>query len=360
MMRLFRVELRRLWWRRVTWGACLLAVVVAGITVFSGLGNASPPSAQEIADAERYYAEELEWWEQDGEEQVAQCREDEAADADPAADYGCDQMAPQLEFFLPPTVEYFPDAGAREWFTGVPVEGEPGTDPQVAEIQAGFWHGWGGLPGTVTATWFLLMLALVVGVSFVTAEIGAGSLGMWLTFEPRRRPVYLAKAAAAAVGALPVVLAGWLVVVGGLYAVHAAFGTVGDASAAAWTEVATFTGRLAVAGAAAAAIGVALGILLKHAAAAIGVAVGVLWATAFLGFGTGAAQRWMPVVNLDAWMRGGSTYGFSVVSSDDSGQYTDQWVERAVTQTQGGLYLLALVVVLSLAALLVFRRRDVS
>jgi ABC-2 type transport system permease protein len=183
---------------------------------------------------------------------------------------------------------------------------------------------------------------------------------MWLTFEPRRRPVYLAKAAAAAVGALPVVLAGWLVVVGGLYAVHAAFGTVGDASAAAWTEVATFTGRLAVAGAAAAAIGVALGILLKHAAAAIGVAVGVLWATAFLGFGTGAAQRWMPVVNLDAWMRGGSTYGFSVVSSDDSGQYTDQWVERAVTQAQGGLYLLALVVVLSLAALLVFRRRDVS
>lgn len=298
-----------------------------------------------------------------GAEQVAQCEAEQADDPDPAADYRCEDMAPRLENYLPPTVDYFPDDADRAWMTEAVsdgVDGTEGTDPRVAEIQGSFWHGWSGLPGTVPATWFLLVLALVVGVSFVTAEIGAGSLGMWLTFEPRRRPVFLSKTLAVAVGVLPVVLAGWVVVVGGLYVVHAAFGTVGEATAAAWTEVATFTGRLAVAGALAGVIGVALGVLLRHAAAAIGVAAGAVWVTSALFVGTTELQRWMPGTNIDAWLRGGATYGVTVVRTGTDGVPYQEWVERAVTQGQGGLYLLGLAVVLGIVALLVFRRRDVS
>lgn len=358
MMRLTRVELRRLWWRRITWGACVLAVVAAAFAVFSQLGNAMPPSAEDRAWAEQAYAEQLEVWETDGEQQVEQCLEDQASDPSPDADYGCDDMAPLLENFLAPTIELFPSTEDREWMT----EGMSATpaDQQVAEIQSSFWNGWAGLPGATTSATFLLMIVLVVAVSFVTAEQGSGSLGMWLTFEPRRRPVYLSKALAAAIGTLPVLVGGWLLVVGGLYALYAAFGTVGDATPEAWGEVATYTGRLALAGIAVAAVGVALAVLLRNAAAAIGVTVAVLWITTVFGFFAGEVQRWLPTTNLTAWLNGGTTYGVSTPLTADDGTYYEEYVEHAVSQAQGGFYLLGVVLVLSVVALLVFRRRDVS
>ncbi|WP_402468858.1 ABC transporter permease subunit [Isoptericola aurantiacus] len=360
MRRLLRVELRRLWARRVTWGACLLALVAVGLGVAAQVGDARPPTAAETAQAEQWYADELEWWEEDGEEQVATCLEDQEADPDPGADYGCDQMEPRLEYFLPPTVVLFPDAAEREAQGDLAGEPAEDVDPAVAEVQQSFWNGWSGLPAAATTALFFLMLAFVVGVSFVTAEQSSGSLGMWLTFEPRRRRVYWSKAVAAALGTLPVVVGGWALLVGGLVALYAVFGTVGDPTAEAWVEVATFTGRLALAGMLLAGVGAALAVLLRNAAAAIGVPVVVVWAASAFSYSLGASQRWLPGLNLDAWLRGGATYGYGVPVRLEDGTFTEEWVERAVSTGQGGLYLLGVAVVITVLAVVVFRRRDVS
>jgi ABC-2 type transport system permease protein len=55
---------------------------------------------------------------------------------------------------------------------------------------------------------FYAFLAFLLGASFVAAEFSTGSLGNWLTFQPRRLRVGLSKLAAAAGGGLLVAGAG--------------------------------------------------------------------------------------------------------------------------------------------------------
>ncbi|GAA4735346.1 hypothetical protein GCM10023216_30310 [Isoptericola chiayiensis] len=358
-MRLLRVELRRLWLRRVTWGGLLLALLIAGLAVLSQISAATPPSEREIAEAEEFYAQELEYWEEHGEEDVAACEESEADDPDPAADYGCDQMEPRLEWFLPTATTFVPAPEMREAGTDG-IEPGDGDDPRIAEIQESIWSGWSGIGAAGEYAAAFLMLAFVVGVSFVTAEQSSGALGMWLTFEPRRSRVYWSKAAASAAGTLPLVVVGWLATAGGIYTLHAVFGTVGEVSGEDWAEIAGFSVRLVAAGAACAAIGTALGVLLRHAVAAVGAAAVVLWASVAFAFSFGSAQRWLPTVNLTAWLEGGTRYSVAEDVRDDAGVVTTTWTTEVVSATQGGLYLLAVVAVLTLAALVVFRRKDVS
>lgn len=353
MMRLLRVELRRLWARRITRWMSVALLAVVGITGASAFATAEPPTAAEIADAERFYAEELEWWEENGEEQIAACEEEQAAQPQPV-DWSCGDMAPRLENYLPTATTFVPGAEERQMMGG------ESTDPAVVAVQSSIWNGWGGLAAAAQSATFLLLVAFVVGVSFVTAETTSGALGMWLTFEPRRQRVYWSKAAAAGAGTTPLVLAGWAAVVGVTYAIHAYFGTLGEVTGDVWLEVASYTGRLVAAGVAVAVVGVALGMLLKHAAAAIGAAVVVMWGSTVFTYGLGDVQRWMPGLNLTAWVQGGATYGVTVPMVAEDGTYYEEWVERAVSQTQGGLYLLALTALLTLAAVLVFRRRDVA
>ncbi|MEG3616810.1 ABC transporter permease subunit [Isoptericola haloaureus] len=362
-MRLLRVELRRLWMRRVTWGGLLLALVVAGLGVAGQIGSAQPPTDRQVAEAEAFYAEELERWEENGEQQVEQCEEAEAEAAadDPGADFGCDDMAPRLEYFLPPTVSFVPDADDREAAAfGVPPDRGESQDPRVAEIEQSLWTGWSGVGAAAGYAPAFLMLAFVVGVSFMTAERSTGALGMWLTFEPRRSRVYGSKALAAALGTVPLVVAGWVAVAGGIYTLHAVFGTVGPVAAEDWVEIGAFSARLVVAGVLCAAVGTALGVLLRHAVAAVGAVAVVLWAGAVFGYPLGAAQRWTPTTNLTAWLEGGTAYGVAQELRDETGMVTTTWTTEVVTGLQGGLYLLAVAAVLTLLAVVVFRRRDVA
>ncbi|MDO8145521.1 ABC transporter permease subunit [Isoptericola sp. 178] len=361
-MRLVRVELRRLWMRRVTWGGLLLALVVAGLAVVTQVGAAQPPSAQEIAQAEQFYADQVEWWQENGAQETASCREAQAAE--PGADYGCDRLEPRLEQFLPSSSTFVSHETSGSSATG----GLTGTETaaaavsaEVAAVQESLWSGWSSLSAAArSAAPAFLMLAFVVGVSFVTAEQRTGALGLWLTFEPRRSRVYGSKAAAAALGTAPLVLGGWLATVGGLYALHAAAGTLGTVSGADWAEIAAFSGRLLLAGALCAAAGVALGVLLRHAASAIGGVALLLWASAGFAFTLGAAQRWLPVLNLDAWLRGGAIYQYPARAADPSGEASVPWLAGVVDGVHGGLYWLAVVAVLTLVAGAVFRRRDLD
>ncbi|OLT45958.1 hypothetical protein [Cellulosimicrobium sp. CUA-896] len=289
-----------------------------------------------MADARVFYEQQLADWEEHGDEYVVQCEADEAAaqDAEPGADFGCDQMgAPQLEHFVTPTPTFVGDEQA--W----PAPGMT-TVAQLAPL--------------------LTLFAVLVGVSFLTAEISTGALGLWLTFEPRRQRVYWSKALAATLGVLPVVVLAYVVMAGGAYGAYALNGRLGDFSPATWGELAAIGGRVAVAAALVAATGAALGALLKHAAAALGLAVGwFVVVESVVAAWAPEAQRWLVRTNLAAWTEGGTTYWVNECTTDATGTLCES-VEHAVSQAQGGLLLLGLAAVLSLLAVLVFRRRDVA
>jgi ABC-2 type transport system permease protein len=362
MSRLLRVELRRLWARQVTRWACvgLLALVaLTGLVVYL---SAPPPTAQEVADAQEMFAADQEAWEEDGEQQVADCEADAEAEGFTGEEWGCDQMAPRLDNYLAPTLTFVPDAAQQELMFGTPEPsaGDDATAAAVDEIRASVWSGWSGLSSLDDLAVLLLLVALVVGVSFVTAEIHSGSLGMWLTFEPRRQRVYWSKAVAAALGTVPLVLVGFALLVAASYAVFASYGTLGDLTGAVWLEVAAFTGRLVAAGAAFAAVGVALGVLLKHAAAAV-VGVGVVaWGCLAFGGALGEAQRWLPTTSITAWLQGGAVFTTERCTPSADGVFDCVPVDHVVTTTQGGLTVLAVTAGLTLLAVLVFRRRDVG
>ncbi|MFC8598188.1 ABC transporter permease subunit [Isoptericola sp. NPDC057191] len=364
MSRLLRVELRRLWARRLTWWALLGVIAVAALTAFSAYGSAKPPSDAELAEAQAMYEQELKNWQESGDEQVADCKESEESDPDPAANYGCDDMEPRLDWYLPPEPYFVPPA-SDSTDLGAYAE-ERGLDPadvdsRAAAISTSMWIDWGaGTQRIATTALAVVAIAFVLGVSFVTAETSSGALGLWLTFEPRRRRVFWSKAVAAGAGTIPITVLGTVALIGGVYAVYASFDTVGDLTASGWAEIAGFGGRLVVESTALAMIGAALGAIFRHAAAAIGVAAVVAWVGTLVTGAFDVAQRWSPVVNLSAWLQGGAIYNTERCAPGESGIVECTWVEKVVSQTQGGLYLLALTVVLLLVAVVVFRRRDVS
>lgn len=362
MSRLLRVELRRLWARQVTRWACVGLLALVALSGAATYLSAPPPSDQEVTDAQEMFASDQEEWEKDGAQQVADCEAEAEEQGMTASEWGCDQLAPRLDWYLPPTQTFVPDADQREAMFGGedPATDDAATAAAVAEIQASVWNGWSGLASLDDLAILLLLVVLVVGVSFVTAEINSGSLGMWLTFEPRRQRVYWSKATAVALGTIPLVLVGFALLVGASYAVYASYGTLGDLTGAVWLEVAAFTGRLVAAGAVLAVLGVALGTLLKHAAAAV-VLVGVVaWGCLAFGFALGDAQRWLPTTALSAWLQGGYAYTTERCTPDADGVFSCVPVDHVVTTAQGGLTVAALAVVVTLLAVLVFRRRDVS
>ncbi|MGW8567272.1 ABC transporter permease subunit [Isoptericola sp. NPDC055881] len=362
MSRLLRVELRRLWARQVTRWACVGVLVVVALTGLGTFLSAAPPSDQDVANAREMYATDLEAWEKDGDEQVADCEAGAEAEGATAEEWGCDQMAPRLEYYLPPTQTFVPDKAQNEMmYGGMEVNTQDdATATAVAEIRGSVWNGWAGLSSLDDLAILLLLVALVVGVSFVTAEVNSGSLGMWLTFEPRRHRVYWSKAVATSLGTIPLVAVGFALLVGTSYAVYASFGTLGDLTGAVWLEVAAFTGRLVAAGVVLAAVGVALGVLLKHAAAAVGVVGVVAWGCLAFGSALGEPQRWLPTTALTAWLQGGSVFTTDNCTRNADGVYECTPVDHVVTTAQGGLVLLVIAVVLTALAVLVFRRRDVS
>ncbi|MHA7135529.1 hypothetical protein [Oerskovia turbata] len=325
-MRLLRVELARFRARAAVRWAAVGLLVATVLLVLVAFTQARPMPPEEIAQLQAGFEASLEAWENEGDEWIAECEANQADD--PAVDYGCDQMtAPVWEEWIGPTPT-FATAGTGQIFA-LPL------------VAVGF--------------------ALFVGATFVAAEMSTGAMGMWLTFEPRRSRVYWSKATAAAIGTLPAVLVACLLMVAGVYAVYAGFGRVGDTSSTTWTDLAHVTGRTLAATVLAALAGAALGTILRHTAAALGaVAVWYLVVESLVVPEIDEElQRWMLKTNLAAWVFGGTEYGVSECRVTDDGQMCE-YVAREVTQTQGGLVLLGVATVLTVLAVVLFRRRDVS
>lgn len=323
MMRLFGVELRRL---RARTAIVMLVAIGLGSTLlfaWAAYQSARPMSEAQLAEAEQMWEQQQRDWEENGEQYVEDCLEAQATESElvgEEVDYGCDQMAPQ-----------------REWFFWEP--------PTFAEY----------VPGALGAGLLVVaMLSLLAGITFVAAEFGTGSIGTWLTFEPRRGRVFLSKVAAAAVGgAVFGVVWAWAF----LGAIAAGYLLAGSEPSLT-TALVHATLRIGVLGAGVALLGAALGFLVRHTAAALGVAIGYLIAIDTIALGRGGGARWSLMTNVTAWGAGRASYYVTECTVEADGTFCEG-VERTVTMTQGGLVTLGVVVLVTALGLLAFRRRDV-
>lgn len=328
MTRLTKVELLRLWWRRLPQ---IAAVASLGFVVvfLLGLGQQVASLEEQRAEAEQMYEENLRWWqESQSPEMVAECleqqaRERELAD-DPTIDFGCRQPPPRLEDFL--------------W-------GPPDLAAAYGEV----------LVGIAAA---LLAVVLVMGASSTAAEFAHRTIGTWLTFEPRRSRVWASKVAAAALAAVPVTLAFLALAFVGPWLIY----TVGDQPTTVtgdqWGDLAWTSLRLLLLAVLICAVGAAAGLLLRHTGAVLGVLVAYFIAVeGMLRQLLPGMETWLLSVNINAVLRGGYSWTSYDCSSD---AMNCREVVHTLSMGRGLVYLAVLALVVLVASWWATRERDVD
>lgn len=334
-MRLINVELKRFWSRKLVWITTIGLLVIFAFTMLQSFSSSRPASPAELAQQEESFQQELQYWEENGEEDKAACFEDEERDRvdqdEPGLDYGCEQMGP-------------PDRD--EWF-GMGEFGWRSTFESESVFSLQFF----ALP--------ILAGAVLIGASFISAEIGTGALGNWLTFEPRRTRVFFSKAAGLSLGVLPITVMLLLLWFGGSLAVYTINDAMGASSDGLWETLIWTAVRTALFSVVAAIGGFALATLTKSAAATLGVLFGymVVLETALQTFKP-ALQPWLISVNVRAFLEDGTLYSYEKCTNVETMQC--DWIEKQLDFSSSVIFLAVLISVLVVAAWLVFRRRDVN
>jgi len=329
MMRLTKVELQRLFSRRLTSVAILGALVITGLMLFGTFQSAKPLSAPELTQQRAQFDQARKDFEANGAQQVQDClaQQVETQKTNPKAVFACDQIAPKLENFLKP-------------------------QPKFAEI----------MPSTLLAGSYLLtFVGFVIGASFVAAEFSSGSMANWLTFEPRRMRVYTSKLAAAGLGMLPATVALLGLLTAGVWLIVAHFSPGIGASAKVWGDLGEMGARSLALALAATVAGAAMGVLLRRTVAVLGIAVGyMVLVEGVLGQALQNERPWLLQLNVNAWLQHGARYFVESCKTDAQGGYSCEGVERTLAFGHSSIYLGVLVVIATALAALVFRRRDVS
>jgi ABC-2 type transport system permease protein len=321
------VELRRLWWRRLTKAAIVAVVLFTGAAVFNAYQESSPERVAQTLDSYRTML-------QDAPRMLEECRQQQAtqreASGDQTLDFGCDQQAQT------PTLEQM----------GVVV-------PDADSITAGI---------TKVSALLLAFVALMLGASFVGAEFSSGSMGTWLTFVPRRLRVAGSKLFAAAVGGLVLGALGLLLTTLGARMVAVVNRPGSDLQlppAPALDEpLPVLALRVVVLALGAGVVGAALGLMLRHTAAVVGLVLGyavVIEGIVVQSFFQGRLQPWSVLKNIEAFVDRGATYYLETCTPQGC-----DTVPQTITYTHGWVLLTCAAVLVVALALAVFRRRDVT
>lgn len=320
------VELRRLWWRRLTKAAVVAVVLFTGAMVYNAYTASAPERLAQQLDDYRTMT-------QQAPQMVEDCKKQQALERDRSGDqtidFGCDQQqAPTLE-----------DMGLVLPVADTITEG-------IAKV--------GSL--------LLAFVALLLGASFVGAEFSTGSMGTWLTFAPRRLRVASSKLTASALAGAVVAVLG--LVLGNLGARMVAVVnrpgddlTLPDPPQLA-DPLAMLGLRVVALAVGAGLVGAALALLLRHTAAIVGVVLGyavVVEGIVVQSFQQGRLQRWSVLHNMEAFTEKGAKY----YAETCTGTRCD-YSEHTITYTQGWVFLLGVVVAVVAVGLAAFRRRDVS
>lgn len=329
MMRLTKVELRRLFSRRLTAVALLGALVITGLMLFGAYQGAKPLSSAELTSQRAQFDQAHKDWVANGAQQTKDCltQQAEVQKKDPKANLGCNQMEPKWENWGKQPVKF------HEMMPGVLLGG----------------------------SYLLAFVGFVVGVSFLAAEFSSGSMANWLTFEPRRTRVYASKLTAAGLGLIPAAVALLGLLTAGVWVIVGHFGSTTGTTAKVWGDLGEMGARSVALTLAATVTGAAIGVLLRRTAAVLGVAIGylVLVEGVFRQQLQGA-QTWFLQVNVNGWLQHGATYFIDRCTTDAQGNYSCQGVQNVLTFGHSSAYLGLLVMFAIGLAALVFRRRDIS
>lgn len=329
MIRLSKVELRRFFARRLTVIGMLGALVITGLLLFAVAQDAKPlPEEQQRAMRVEFDRAQQEW-QRNGDKMMEQCRAEEARERqnNPGANFQCDQMKPNWETWGKPEVK-------------------------LTEAMPDYLLG---------LSYLLAFAAFLIGAGFLGAEFSSGSIGSWLTFEPRRLRVYASKMVSVAAGAIPaaVVLIGLMAA--GSWVIIDHYGSTAGMNADRWLDMAGIGGRAVALASAAGVVGAIIGLLLRHTAAALGVAAGymVLVEGIFAGL-LEQHRRWLAVLNINSWVKHGTTYWADNCVTGPDGSYNCNPIEKTLSFSHSATYLGVAIVVLVLLGALVFRRRDIT
>ncbi len=335
-MRLIIVELKRLWSRRLVWITAFGLLAILTLPVLQAFEDSKPPSKEDQANSQLFYEQSLESWQENGEADLADCLEQEAAEELATGvispGYVCDHIREPVMSDHESWYQPFPDA----------------SDSALSGVSG-----------------ILIFAGLLIGASFISAEIGTGALGNWLTFEPRRTRVFFSKVAAVALGVVPIAVACLLFLEGGLALVYSMNGALGSVPGAMWLGI-LWTGLRVIALTMMGAVGgLALGTLTKHTAAALGVAISymIVVESMIVGGVSDAFNRfqgWLVSFNLAAFSQNGLEYSYQVCEPQSGLELMCTEVEKHISGGSAAVYLLTLLAVFVLAAWLVFRRRDVN
>jgi len=322
-----RAELTRLRVRRFTWLVLVVVAVLSSSVAVYAWREARVPTAADVRAAHELYEQDLAEWRAEG---LARCEElSRKAVAAGLADLECAEHGPDEHFYLSPVPTFH-------------AEGRSSLGALAAPVVVG---------------------ALLLGASLVTAEFGAGSMGLWLTFVAPRSRAFAWKILAGGVGGAVTGLVGGVVGAGGTLLAFALLHRPLGTGLTALGAVADVTGRLVVLGTLAAVVGAGLGFALRHVAAVMGVAL--WWVLSVEVVAPLAWARARPLTlafNVRAWVEGRATYSLVEWVPDAAkkggGALAD--VEHAVGALQGGLALAVVATVVTAVGLVVFRVRDVS
>lgn len=326
MIRLLKVELTRLRWRRAIVVLLLACVAVPLVLMVGYAWSTRPFSDADIAEAKQMAARDAA--QPFVAEQIAECEEDPGmflGQGGDAAD--CEQaVVPTYENYL------YRDTASLESMR---------TDVGAAAI---------------TIVTGLLML---VGTTFAGHDWNTGSMSNQLLFEPRRLRVWVAKG-------LAVLVTGALVgaaVLSLFWAGAAVLASSRDlpVSAGTWSDILATQARGVLAIAIGGLLGYALTMLFRSTVATLSLMFGVsiagsLIIVAILGSG---ATRWLLPTNFLAFVLGGFTY-----YDDSQCTYTRDGTvtgncERQLAALDGGVFLAVIVVVSVLLSVWSMQRRDV-
>ena len=337
-MGLVGVELRRLWWRRLTKVAVVGVIAFVGIATYGVYQQTNPEAiAQRMESFNQNVAEMKKQQDamsaEDKAAQTAECRaqEQQQSSGDSSADFGCDQM------FAPPTLQDFGLVNtARD------------------ELVRGL---------AQASVYFLGFLAFLLGASFVAAEFSSGAMGNWLTFQPRRLRVAASKLSAATVAGAALALLGVglsLLTVTGVTTINRPDASLNLPDAAPTTSepLSVSLLRIAVVVALGGLGGAAIGLLLRSTAAVVGLVLGyAVVVEGFIanGIGDGRLRPWFVSLNIDAFVQNGAKYYVSTCDANGC-----QGLQLTNSFTHGWVYLLVVTVVGVVAALAIFQRRDVT
>jgi ABC-2 type transport system permease protein len=204
VIRLTGVELRRLIARRLTVIGVAAVLIITAFLLFATWRDARPLSEAAQRQYQLAFEEAQKDWKLNGAQYQKDCEASYAAAPDPK---------PPLKEFCPgpPTLEQF---------------GKPQT--VFAEVMPSLLQG---------SSYLLVFIAFLIGASFVGAEFSSGSIGNWLTFEPRRLRVYGSKLAGAAIGLVPVAIGITAILMLGTYLIVDHYGTTASTTGEVWGDL---------------------------------------------------------------------------------------------------------------------------